>query len=707
MAFPTHLRATHNGQLLSAWLLCCFVLAVSGGAALAQAPATQSQADQDRTQPGQAEPGQAAPAQAAPAQPAGAGSAAVAAGSLEAAPSKRHVRQAEDAYLAGAKKLEQDDLLGAEGEFTRAQKLDPGNRDYAIAIALARQHRLTELVQQAGKARWAGNQQQAETLLAQARAIDPQNPIVTEHSEPALAKAASAAAAPDAASGQSASGQAAGKPGDRARMLSGSEERGPWSIQIPELEGAIHLAPSDAVKSFHLYGVSADVLRNVASAYGIRAIVDDSVQRQTVDFNLENVNYQQAMEVLMEMTHVFAVPVDETSVMFARNLPQNRLAMEHLVEETLYLPSSTPEQINELANVARNIFGVKQATGNAASGSIIIRAPEAVLAPMNRVIEDLVDSSSEVMVEVKMYEVDTTRTVNGGANIPTAAGIYNVDSAATALVNANQALVQQAIAQGLINATASNLTIAGELIASGLVTSSLLSSTIGVIGGGSMMTGITETGNIGFNLGLNSSDARTLDDVQMRVADGQPATFREGTRYPIVTSTYTSGISTAASSTSKASIGGANIASLISQYTGGSSVTIPQVTYEDLGITLQATPAIQKNGLVHLKLDLEIEALSGSTSDGNPILGSRKCTSDITVADGESAVMVSNVSRTETAAMSGIPGLSELPGFQMPVTQDVETNTVQLVLEVTPHVVRRRSDMVASPRIGLRADAVR
>jgi type II secretory pathway component GspD/PulD (secretin) len=340
------------------------------------------------------------------------------------------------------------------------------------------------------------------------------------------------------------------------------------------------------------------------------------------------------------------------------------------------------------------------------AGTIVVRAPEEVLAPLNRVIEELLESSGEVMVEVKMYEVDTTRTTNAGANIPTAAGIYNVDAAATALVNANQTLVQQAIAQGLISATASNLTIAAELIASGLVQSSLLSSTIGAIGGGTMMTGITETGNIAFNLGLNSSDTRALDDVQMRVGDRQPAIFREGTRYPIVTSTYSSGVSTPASSLSNASINGVSVASLLSQYSGGSSVTIPQVTYEDLGITLNATPTIQKTGQINLKLELKIEALSGSTSDGNPILENRDFASYITVAEGESVLMVSNVTRSETAAMSGIPGLSELPGFQMPVTQDVEKNTTQLVMVVTPHVVRRRSDTVASPRIALRGQAV-
>lgn len=630
---------------------------------------------------------------------------------------KRNLREAEDAYLAGAKKLQQDDLNGAEREFTRALKLDPENRDYSIAISLARQHRLTELVQQAGKAQQEGNPQKAEKLLAQARAIDPENPIVTEHSGPVLGKQASTANAPDAASGQIASDQAAGEPGDkaggaltgpladRARMLSAGEENEPWKIQSPALEDAIRLAPNDAVKSFHLHGYSPDLLREVTSAYGIRAIVDNSVEPKNLDFDLENVNYAKAMEVLTEMTNVIAVPVDETSLLIARNLPSNRLLMERQVEETIYLPESTQEQVSDIANVARNIFEVRQATTQSASGSIVVRAPQAVLASMNHVIEGLIDAPAEVMVEVKLYEMVNTHAVNAGANIPTAAGIYNVDQAATALVNANQTLVQQAIAQGLVSPTASTLTIAGELIASGLVQSSLFNSTIGVFGGKTTMTGITETGNIAFNWGLNSSDTRALDDVQLRVEDHQEAVFREGTRYPIVSSTYSSGLSTAASALSNKTINGVNVASLLSQYAGGSSMTIPQVTYEDLGVTLNATPVILKSGRINLKLNLKIESLSGSTSDGNPILDSRQLASDITVQEGESALMVSSVSKTESAAMSGIPGLSELPGFQIPATENVEKDSSQLVMVVTPHVVRRRSNMVASPRIAYRTQA--
>ena len=732
MAFLIHLRATRSGPWLGAWLLCCFVLTHSARATWAQTPATLGPAVQDQAQrgaagqepaqqpptgQGQPDPGQAAPAQPAEGASAGTAVAAVGLHPVQTAPGKRNLREAEDAYLAGAKKLQQDDLNGAEREFTRALKLDPENRDYSIAISLARQHRLTELVQQAGKAQQEGNPQKAEMLLAQARAIDPENPIVTEHSGPVLGKQASTANAPDAASGQIASDQATGEPGDkaggaltgpladRARMLSAGEENEPWKIQPPALEDAIRLAPSDAVKSFHLHGYSPDVLRDVTSAYGIRAIVDNSVEPKNLDFDLENVNYAKAMEVLTEMTNVIAVPVDETSLLIARNLPSNRLLMERQVEETIYLPESTQEQVSDIANVARNIFEVRQATTQSASGSIVVRAPQAVLASMNHVIEGLIDAPAEVMVEVKLYEMVNTHAVNAGANIPTAAGIYNVDQAATALVNANQTLVQQAIAQGLVSPTASTLTIAGELIASGLVQSSLFNSTIGVFGGKTTMTGITETGNIAFNWGLNSSDTRALDDVQLRVEDHQEAVFREGTRYPIVSSTYSSGLSTAASALSNKTINGVNVASLLSQYAGGSSMTIPQVTYEDLGVTLNATPVILKSGRINLKLNLKIESLSGSTSDGNPILDSRQLASDITVQEGESALMVSSVSKTESAAMSGIPGLSELPGFQIPATENVEKDSSQLVMVVTPHVVRRRSNMVASPRIAYRTQA--
>jgi hypothetical protein len=679
MIRPNYLRAVTGSNWIAASLLCCCVLSAGGRGAFAQA----SVAD------GPAQPQQA---------PAG-GPAGVVGHPVESSPSKRQSREAESAYLAGAKKLEHDDLNGAEAQFQRALKLDPGNRNYAIAISVARQHHVTELVHQATQARQTGDALKANILLAEAREIDPDNPVVIEHSGPFVTSAPALSAAQLAAS---INNNRATPLADQALMLAATADT-PWKIQGPVLAGTIRVAPDEGLKSHHVNGSSTQVIRTVALAYGINVIVDDSVEQKNLRFDLENVDYQRAMSVLMSMAHGFISPVDEKTVIVAKDDSANRLRLERQLQETIYVPGLTNEQINELAQVVKSVFDVKQSSIQTGLGSILVRAPQDVIGPLNRTLKDLMDGSGEVMIEVKLYEVNSTHATDAGGALPTQFSVFNVDQAANAIVNANQTLVQQGIAQGLITPGTSNLVIALALIKLGLVQSSLASNLIGVIGGGIIQTGISASTNTTFNLSLNSSDSRSLDDVQLRVGDRQPATFREGNKYPITQSTYTSGISTAASNAlGNQTINGIPVSSLLSQFAGGSSATIPQVTYEDLGVTLKATPVIEKSGRINLSLDLKIEALAGSSLDGNPVLVSRQFTTDLTVADGESAMMASNITRSESATLTGLPGLSELPGFQLPLEDVGQRTSNQLVVVVTPHVVRRRSDLIAGPRIPTR-----
>lgn len=696
MIHPIQLRTRKSGRRFSACALCCFLITCTDVTSWAQQTSTSqtpSTLGQATSQPNASTPASAGTAVAAVGAPVGPKT------------SKRRQRAAESAYLAGAKKLEHDDLDAAEVEFQRALKLDPENHNYAVAISVTREHRLTELIRQAAKAKQSGDPGKVETLLAAAREIDPSDPLVLEHSEPVPVNSAVVLQPASFASGRPALGggfgQASPSIADRARLLSGIDHRMPWQIQAPVLAGAVHLKPATGVKSFDLRGTSTDVIRNVAEAYGIRAVMDDTVDQKNIRFNIGNVTYSEAMDALMDVAHVFIVPVDETSVIVAKDEPSNRARLERQLEEIINVPGSTTEQLNELANIIRNIFDVKQATVQATAGTILVRAPEDVLHAINETVKGLTDSSSEVMVEVKLYEVSTTRSINAGATIPSQFSVFNVDQAANQIVNSNQALVQQAIAQGYVTANTSNLEIALALIQLGLVKSDLATNLIGVFGGGILRTGISASTQTKLNLGLNSTDSRALDDVQIRVGDRQPAVFREGTRYPITTSTYSTGISTAASALSNASINGASVASLLQQFAGGTTATIPQVSYEDLGITLKATPVIQKTGRINLLLDLKIEALGGGSANGIPVLASRQFASNLTLMDGESAMMVSAVSKTETAAMTGIPGLSELPGFQAPTQKTTERDSSQLVVIVTPHVVRKRTEELIGPRMAI------
>jgi general secretion pathway protein D len=474
----------------------------------------------------------------------------------------------------------------------------------------------------------------------------------------------------------------------------------PWIREDPAITGPVTLEPNPGQKNFHLHSDEQDVIRQVLSSYGIRPVFDESVQKNDLRINLDESSYQQAVSVLLNITHLFAVPMDAKSVFIAKDTPENRQRLERQLQETIYIPGMTNEEMDSFGTLIKNIFDIKEVTVGKSSGTLVIRAPQETLTYINLTLADLIDGGSEVLIDLQLYSVDTTKQRNIGAQLPQQAGIYNVNSAAQNIVSSNQDLVNQAIAQGLVPAGASNITIALALIASGLVQSTLLSNTVGFFGGGLTATGVTVNQFAAFNLSLSSSDTRALNDIQIRVGDRQTATFRIGERYPITTATYSSGVS---SSTvpPNTTINGVPISSLLNSAVG-STATIPQIQYEDLGLTLKATPTVQKSGAVKMHIDLKIEALNGASLNNIPVLNSEQFASDVTLNDGDTALMVSSLTKSESASLSGYPVLSELPGFQTATgVRMTETDSSDLLLLITPHITRRRSNVTVGPRIAI------
>jgi Flp pilus assembly secretin CpaC len=566
--------------------------------------------------------------------------------------------------------------MAAEAMFAKAVRLNPKDPNYIQAAALAHEHRVTELVQLAGKARLLGQVERSQSLLAEARELDPENAIVAQHTD---SSAPSTAFRPEI--------QASTDPS--------------WIQHAPVIAGPVTLLPATVTPSFEVHAETQQTIQQVLSRYGIRAVFDDSVQRQNLRFDLEGLPYSQTSAILFKMAHVFAVPLDPHTVLIANDTTENRQKFERQLEETIYVPGFTPDQMKELGTVVQSVFDVTKASVQNSAGSLVVRAPEDTLTAINLTLADLIDGGAEVLLDLNLYAVDRTRQRDIGVQLPQQIGVYNVETAARELVQANQSLVTQAIAQGLIPANASDVTIALALISSGLVQSTLLSNTIGFFGGGITQTGITTTTPTTFHLALNSSDTRALDTLQLRIGDRQTGTFRSGTRYPIITSTYSSGLSGSAASLAGTTINGVSATSLLNQYLGASgSVTIPQIQYEDLGLTLKATPTVQKSGLVSVKLDLKIEALAGGSLNNIPVLANRQYASEITITDGGTALLASTLTRSESAAISGIPGLGELPGFQTATAETTtEKDSSELILLITPHIVRHRSSAVAGPRI--------
>jgi general secretion pathway protein D len=576
----------------------------------------------------------------------------------EKPPSARQQSEAEKAYLAGAKALDREDFATAEKDFDTAAELVPRNEQYLAAREIARQHHVTALVQAADKARLMGNADESSRDLSQAFAIDPKNPMVQQHMEEIVQDAT-----PDPPSENQEDTISAGAP--------------------------IDLAPTPGQHSFHLRTNATDLLRQVLTAYGITPTIDSSVKSQTVRIDVDNVDFREAARMSKLLTKTFFVPLDPNRVLVAEDTRENRTKYERLVAETVYFPGLTPTEIGEMGNVARNIFDAQQATVSPSKSTLTLRAPVAKLAVLNSTLAEMLDGRSELQLDVRLYNIAKTRSLNVGMQLPNQATIFNVPTELNSVISGNQALVQQIISSGLASAGDFSA-IAAILIASGAVSGSILGQPFAVFGGGETLTGLTTNGAT-LNLALNSSDTRILDSLTLRVLDQEESTIRAGTRYPIITSSYSN---LAGSSLAIPGLSSAGVSSALAGLGVGSSSfnntgqVIPQVQYEDLGLTLKVKPYIQKDRDVSINVDLELVSLAGSSINNIPVLDNQQYKAITTLKQGETALVVSTITKQQTKAVTGVPGLTDLPGFQNTTNNQTENDVSELLILITPRIVR-------------------
>lgn len=617
-------------------------------------------AQQNPTPPNPAPPPPSAAANSVPA----------ASGATEAhsTPSAKERRAADKLYLHGARAIQDKDLRAAAADFSEAANLVPDNRDYAAAAAIARSHLITELVQQADKARILGQSEVARARLAEAIALDPQNPIAAQHMD------------------------------DLANLSLAQPSTDDPTAEIAE---AIRLSPLPGKQSFHIRADARSLLQQVLAAYGITPTIDSSVAVPALRFDADDIDFAQAAELLKLQTNTFFVPLDPRRVLVAKDAKEFRDRYQRQLLETVYLPGLTATQMSDMGNLARNIFEAQQATVQPGRATLTVRASEPKLAALNRTLADLLDGKSQLLLEVRLFEIARTRTSNVGVQLPQQFTAFNVQSELNSVIQGNEALINQIVSSGLATA-GDTAAIVAILIASGQVSSSILNQPFATFGGGTTLTGLT-LGTATANLALNTSDSRQLDQIQLRLQDQETATIMAGSRYPIIQSSYSNlsppgvnipGLSSAGLSSQLASLG-------VSAGTLAQQQQIPQVQYEDLGLTLKATPHIQGNQRVALKLDLKVLALGGASLNGIPELTNRQFTADLDVSDGQSTVVTSSLTKSESKAISGVPGLSELPGFQSTTDRSDDVSSDNLVVLITPHIVRQRHSELAGPVIVL------
>ncbi|HMG87109.1 MAG TPA: hypothetical protein VK574_15355 [Terracidiphilus sp.] len=578
----------------------------------------------------------------------------------EKAPKKRITgsdrRRATKLYLRATKLFEKQQYDEAVRDYEEAAELDPGNPNYGAATEVARSHEVTDLIQTAAKARIRGDKTAEQAALQKAAALEPHNIEVAAHLD------------------------------EMAADVAATQSKPVYEQGVDSLGPAPMLEPVAGTHSFHLKTDRRTVIQTVYRSFGIETSVDQSVTGPPLRFDMDAATFTQAIQAVNMATDSFTVPLDAHRALVARDTRENRQQYMREEFETVYLGGMATAEMTEIGTLAKNVFQLQQVVVQQSSGTLTIRATTDKLNAFNATLRALLDGRSQVLLDVRLIQLAHTNQRNTGAQLPQQITAFNVFAEEQSILNQNQALVQQIISSGLAS-PGDTLAILGILLASGQVSSSLFQNGIALFGGGLTLSGLSPPPAT-LNLSLNSSESRELDDIQMHLGDGEEGTIRSGSRYPIQTSQFSnlgsSGINIPGLTTAGTS---GSLSSLLSQLNSGAQ-TIPQIEYQDLGLTFKATPRVVRNGDVALTMDLKITALGGSSLNGVPILNNRSYSGVATLKDGSGVVIVSQVDKEESHALSGLPGLTEIPGLNTVTDTDVQRNYASLLIIITPHVIR-------------------
>jgi type II secretory pathway component GspD/PulD (secretin) len=565
-------------------------------------------------------------------------------------------RRATKLYLAASKLFLDRQFEEAMKGFEQAAALDPTDADYRLAAGVARSHAITALIQEAAKDRLLGNEAAARAALERARALDPTNIEINQHID------------------------------ELADDAVRSQPKPLYDQGGGTLAGPVQLEPTPGVHSFHLRADREQLIPQVFRVYGLTAMLDTSVHPLLTRFDVDDASFEEAARVLSLDTNTFFVPLDAHRALVAADTVTNRNQFLRQDVETVYLTGLSDEELNDVLSVVKSIFLVQQATLSLSKRAITLRAPQRTLEALNATLESLLEGRSQVMLDVNLIQVAHTSSRNTGTQLPQSMSAFNVTAEADSILQANQSLVQQIISSGLASPN-NPLAILGILIASGQVTNPLLSSGFATFGGGIAESALVP-GSTTFNLSLNSSDSRLLDLVQLRLEDGEKGEIKLGEKYPIQTSSYSS---LSGSTVNIPGLTGAGTSSSLSSLLSSLTSTVPNVPmvqYQDLGLTLTVTPKAMRNGDVALIVEMKLSALAGTSIEGNPVLNNREYTGTVTLKEGEATVVATEMDKSQSQAISGTPGLSEIPGLNNVTDKNAQKNYATLVIVMTPHVVR-------------------
>lgn len=361
-------------------------------------------------------------------------------------------------------------------------------------------------------------------------------------------------------------------------------------------------------QNFDLTGDGRVLFDKVADAFGLQTVYDGDYPKSgpSVRFKVSGADYREAIHDLEAATGSFVVPLSGRLFMVAQDTPAKRNDLEQTMEIMISVPQAmTTQELTEIAQVLRQATNIEKIAWESTESKIVLRDRVSRVVPAIALVNQLLAYRPEVVIDLEFLQVEMSDMAQYG---------FTVANNFSAIY----------LGQVLRNAIS---------VPSGVT--SLLT-----FGGGKTLVGITAA-QVQAMFNETRSESHSLYKAQLRATSGLPATLHVGEKYPIITGGY------------------------FGTVPAGTKGTVysppPAFSYQDLGLEMKVTPVVNGANGTTLTVETTFQVLTGDTVNNIPVIGSRGLKSQVSLKNGEWAIIGTLKNSTRAKSSSGFLGLSQIP----------------------------------------------